>query len=172
MYYSKNSRTKVIHNENCRHLGHIKKENLKGVDMLSDKNDYRVCKHCANLNSQYEVEKAKIKSVCREKGISVKLMGSYLDINTIYDQWRVIFDRKKGLQLYHKNSMGFISKGPFPDYHRQKMHAKSLLACMNYIEKHDDYRQNNPLGFKPNKKKPVKGSRRWNSMEKRKEKKI
>ena len=170
-YYCKKSKKKIIHLGSCHHISNSDISGIASFNNIAEaeRKGYRVCKHCAALKSFLNTEKAQIQKICKDNGISVNNGWAFLHVNTIYGQWKITFDEERNcLQLFHKNTFETGKRSPIPNYHFQNHACDTIVGYLDYIIKHDDFRHANPLHIKQGKpKKPRKGSRAWNNLQKR-----
>lgn len=170
-YYCKNSRKKIIHLSSCHHISNSDISAIASFNNIAEaeKKGYRVCKHCAGLKSYLREEKKQIQKICKDNGISVNNSWAFLHVNTVYGQWKIIFDEERNcLQLFHKNAFETGKPSLIPHYHFQNYDCDTIAGYLDYIIKHDDFRHANPLRIKQGKpKKPQKGTRAWDNLQKK-----
>ena len=175
MYYRCKNGRKVVHLSGCRHLNGAEPSSLITYDnlTLAEEKGCRVCKHCAGLKFYFEAEQEQIKEICKENGIAVHNMWAFLLVDTVYDQWKIVYDeKKKRIRLFHKNSFDTGISGLIPYYHAQNCNSKTIAGYLDYIIKHDDFRHANPIRIRDKKSKssakPKKGTNAWNKQQKKK----
>ena len=170
-YYCKNNEKKIVHLANCHHIRKTEISKLASFDNITEAEEkgYHVCKHCAGLKSYLRNEKEEIHAVQKKHGIVVITTLSYMYINTVNEQWIIIFDDERNcLKLFHRNSFETGAPTQIPHYHCQNFDSDTLCGYLNYIVEHDEYRKGTPLRIKQNKpKKARKGSKRYKNQQKK-----
>ena len=170
-YYCKKSQHKIVHLAKCHHIKNADISNISSFNNIveAEEKGYRVCKHCAGLRIYLQKEKAQIQQICKDSGISVNNRWAHLHINTVYDQWKIIFDEERNcLKLFHKNSYETGKHSLIPYYHCQNFESDTLSDYLDYIIKHDDFRQTNPLRIKQRQPKAQKGTKRYKKEQEKK----
>lgn len=170
-YYIKKGRSKIVHLCSCFHISNTHISDIASFNNIAEAEakGYRVCKHCAGLKKYFNSEKIEIARICKENGISVNNKWAFLYVNTVYGQWKILFDEdRKCLQLYHRNSYENGKPTLIPHYHYHDIIYNSISKYLIYIIKHDEFRHKNPLHIKQGKpKKPTKGTNAWNKYQKK-----
>lgn len=177
-YYSKNSRTKIIHTEDCRYHRAIREGHLGTFQTLAEAHaaGYRLCKVCNPLVGLFHAEEETLMEICRQKGLSISLRRNFISISSPRSSWRILADDNRNhTKLYHRNDFGPKQLGPVAGYHDQHVNYATLQEYLDYIIDHDYYRMMHPLYPAPQPKPaPVKGTKRYRkaqAREKRKAKK-
>ena len=81
-----------------------------------------------------------------------------------HSQWPKHF-----IWLYHENRKITHSGGLVPGYHSQNTRSSTIMGYMQYIVKHDRYREENPLYECQKHTNTVKGSKKWKKDQRRAE---
>ncbi len=170
-YYCKNSKKKIIHLEGCHHIRNSDESNISSFNNITqaENKGYRVCKHCSGLKTYLHSEKEKIQKICKDNGISVNNRLAFLHVDTVYGEWKILFDENDNcLRLYHKNVFETDKPTLIPYYHDQKFTCDTVSGYLDYIIKHDEFRNANPVRIKKRKpKKPHKGTKAWDKLQKK-----
>lgn len=114
-YYSKNSRTKIIHTEDCRYHLAIREEHLGTFQTLAEAHaaGYRLCKVCNPLVGIFHAEEETLMEICRQKGLSISLRRNFISISSPWSSWRILADDNRNhTKLYHRNDFGPKQSGP------------------------------------------------------------
>ena len=161
--YIFNSRTKVIHTNDCgigkRSSFRNKKINIQeAVD-----SGYRFCEKCSPVRWEFEKDKKWIQEFCKGKKIMYEYKDGYLIVSTPYGYWRIVPSAKYGLMdLWHQNNVRFHSLAVFNFYHFQKFQRNDLRSFFEYIYTHDLYRAECPARVrKPEFTNEIKGTKRY-----------
>ena len=177
-YYSKTSKSRIIHSEECRYHLSINPEHLGTFQTLAEAHaaGYRMCKVCNPLVALFRAEEESIMDICLEKGISVSLRRNFISISSPRSKWRILADDNRNhTKLYHHNDFETKQRGPVAGYHDQHVNYATIQEYLDYIIDHDYYRMMNPLYPAPQPKAlPQKGTKRYRkaqAREKRKAKK-
>lgn len=173
-YYSIKSRKNIVHFENCHHIKNIKIENLKTFDNIFDvrKSDYIVCSCCSPLVAQLKKEQSNLENYSLKNGLLFFMNKGILNIRTSDSKWKVLVsDNKNILELHHENKYELEHDDSVIGYHKQYCTSDSLLGYLIYINEHEYYRMLNPLKSRKKKQPPRKGTKRWNSQQRRLKKK-
>lgn len=144
--YSVNSHRKIVHMTNCRIIQRIPKQNRKTFDSFEEayEQGYRHCNCCSVIAQKYRKEKKAVDSFCRQHQLHFELINGVIHVISRHDCWRIIVNGKKNiLFLYHKNTHWNKNKkipSIIPGYHSQAYRTDSILGYLEYIVKHDNYR--------------------------------
>lgn len=164
-YYCKKSQKKIVHLGNCHHLSKTKNSRIGSFNNIDEaqENGYRICKHCAGLKPYLRAEEEQIQEMRKLHGIVVLSTLSSVYVNTVNEQWIIIFDDEKNcLKLFHHNTFETGKPSPIPHYHCQKFDSDTICGYLNYIVEHDKFRKGRPVRIKQNKpKKAQKGTKRY-----------
>lgn len=164
-YYSKISKSKIIHTEDCRYHLTISQDHLGTFKTLAEAHaaGYRLCKVCNPLVGLFRADEDVLMETCRKKGISISLRRNFISISTPRSRWRILADDNcNHTKLYHHNDFKSKQPGPVAGYHDQHVNYASLPEYLQYIIDHDYYRMMNPLNPAPVKKEaPKKGTKRY-----------
>ena len=164
-YYSKNSRSKIIHAEDCRYHLAIEEEHLGTFQTLAEAHaaGYRLCKVCNPLVGLFHAEEEALMEICRQMGLSVSLRRNFISISSPWSSWRILADDNcNHTKLYHHNDFESKQSGSVAGYHDQHVNYATLQEYLNYIIDHDYYRMMHPLcpALQP-KSPPLKGTKRY-----------
>lgn len=170
---SKKSSGKVFHLPDCKYVVEKSKDELVGFYTYMDgfQNEHRACKCCLPVLTQYMKEQREFARLTFCYHMTYKYVADYIEVVTAYSRWRILWDTKDGLVLYHRNE--FERRGvkyEIPGYHRQKVLCDTLVGYFWYIRKHDIYRLSHPIESKRPLSVPVKSGE--NFAPKQKESKI
>lgn len=171
-YYSKKSKSGILHFSGCFHLERIAGENRGTITSLEEakRMDFRLCRCCSPLAVHYRKE-IDPQLRCRHTGKALVLFGDFsVEVATPLSRWKLIPTDTGGICLYHQNTLHpDDNDGAVPGYHPQQECRSSIRAYLRYIDKHDDYRRLNPVSPQ---NPPRKGTRAYkNYVKKQKEKK-
>lgn len=174
-YYSKNSRSKIIHTEDCRYHLAIGEEHLGTFQTLAEAHaaGYRLCKVCNPLVGLFHAEEEALMEICRQQGLSISLRRNFISISTPRSSWRILADDNRNhTKLYHRNDFGPKQSGSVAGYHDQHVNYATLQEYLGYIIDHDYYRMIHPLYSAPQPKPaPVKGTKRYRKAQAREKRK-
>lgn len=151
--YSKLNHRKIFHNPNCSYIRE-KDHNDLGYFYTQDEVSsagYSLCKYCSYIGRLYKKQAIAFNKFCREKGYTFISENGVISVKTPFSEWKIATTtRGKMLKLYHKNSIYSFSNGSkiFPGYHKQQLFDMDLIKVLEYIQKHDKYRVNNPFESK------------------------
>lgn len=124
----------------------------------------------------YKAEEDEIIKFCMANFITCFLADQCLVIETPISLWKIItYGEDNKMLLYHRNDIRNddyeIADALVPHYHAQACHRSTIIAYLQYIIAHDDYRDKNPAGRPPKKKKvPQKGTKRYKKAQNRSKK--
>lgn len=175
LYYSKNSKSKIVHFASCRHSKSMLLENLGSFETLREAQEagYRLCKHCNPVFPFYRSTRVQTQDYCRQNGIACEIYWQYVRLWTPHSSWRIVPTDNGEVALYHKNQWESYrdAQSSVKGFHLQNKRCKSLLDYCKYIVEHDQYRCACPAQ-KPNyaklpKPPAPKGSKRWVKEQKR-----
>ena len=171
-YYSKKSKRKIIHTENCFYT---KNSDVGVFETITEAYDagYRLCKHCSLLRKSYRGELKEILDFSRKNGMSVFVNNRSINISSIDSKWKIVVDDKNEMVLYHKNE--FVTDrdhlSMIDGYHLQgDVKKDSITDYLKYIVDHDHFRLIYPLYIprvKKEKSPPKKGTKRYKSAQRR-----
>ncbi len=178
-FYSKKSRSKIIHTDECHHVLGTGIDDIGSFESLHEAYDggYRFCKHCNPMHKRYKRECEDILRMSAAHGLSVYSGNRYVSIASVISKWKITLDNDKNMILYHKNE--FKKPGDeFSEvlgYHLQGDVCKnSILSYLEYVIEHDYFRMMHPIRIPKVKKvsSPArKGTKRYKSEQRRNEKK-
>ena len=158
-YYSKRSRSKIVHQSTCQHIQNVSVEDVGSFENLEDA-------YAAGYVLQ---------GYCQSHAASVFFKDRFIGISTPISDWRIIPSGKGNeVVLYHKNTLGDKKTGPVPGYHLQRVSQNTISGYLEYISDHDLYRNMHPLypvQSKKNSPPPMKGTKRYRKEQKRAAKK-
>ena len=176
-YYSKRSRSKIVHQSTCQHIQNVSVEDVGSFENLEDAYaaGYRLCRHCSPIAKLYRKESDVLQGYCQSHAASVFFKDRFIGISTPISDWRIIPSGKGNeVVLYHKNTLGDKKTGPVPRYHLQWVSQNTISGYLEYISDHDLYRNMHPLypvQSKKNSPPPMKGTKRYRKEQKRASKK-
>ena len=159
MFYA-NYTSMLVHYEQCQHVkGSLKKKMVTFLYLQEARNrGYRVCKCCAPLVKKAHLQSKRTKDFCRQHSMRIDVADGDLSVRTPYSMWLIKWDKRKIL-LFHRNETGHTK-----NYHQQAFYGRQVMAYLEYIAKHDQYRQAKPLPEEPPQEKgqlPPKGTKRY-----------
>ena len=150
-YICGKSGNRIAHSYDCRYVKLIPEKNREYYDYRRTANEagYGYCKYCSYVMEYVRKEKKALDDYSRATGLTYsfnRLDGS-LDIKSQSDEWKII-ERGKDhtLRLYHKNQLDLEEESIIPGYHYQKIQKGTVLGYLDYIVKHDIFRERNPIG--------------------------
>ena len=173
-YYSTKSSKKIIHLENCHHIKAIKKENLAEISSAaSARRDYfRICKCCSPITKDYRKNQDEILDFALSNGIRCYISRGSMRVNTFREKWLILASgNDKKLELHHRSKYDNDNENSVLGFHKQKFSGNSIMDVLKYVSYHETYRMQNPLPKKKHKEPPKKGTKRWNTVQKREKKK-
>ena len=147
-YYSKRSRSKIVHQSTCQHIQNVSVEDVGSFENLEDAYaaGYRLCRHCSPIAKLYRKESDVLQGYCQSHAASVFFKDRFIGISTPISDWRIIPSGKGNeVVLYHKNTLGDKKTGPVPRYHLQWVSQNTISGYLEYISDHDLYRNMHPL---------------------------
>ena len=149
-YVCGKSRNKIAHSLDCRYVKMIPEQNKKYImsrRMVAD-TDYRFCKCCAPILQYLRRERQDLDNYTQATGLSYTFNPSdgSLDIISKSDVWKIIVNGGQDfIWLYHKNYFDGNVESMVPGYHPQHIRKSTILGYMDYIVRHDIFRELNPL---------------------------
>lgn len=126
-------------------------------------------KTCKAMDRLFIGEEDIVKEFCKENGVYyyINNVEESIDIISKSGKWKIVVDNVYGnMCLYHKNTNNVIEKCDIPGYHLHVTNSNYIIEYFMHIVEHDKYREENPL-YKCQIKKTIKGSKKWNKMQKR-----
>lgn len=171
-YYSKNSKEKIVHDSHCCCFKIMNKQNVRCFATLEEARaaGYRLCDRCAPINRFIRGNRKAINEFCRRNGMLCYLHDGSITIKAPFSMWKIILHEKtrKHIFLYHKNIYNSLGNSAVPGYHSQSVRRNAVLAYLEYIAAHEEYRQKNPLvPTRQSASPPRKGTKRWNKEQRR-----
>gem|GEM_PF-3877008 len=146
--YSKNSRGKVFHNQQCPYARRISFAKLRKAHTQEQALDegYMRCKCCGCIEDQYRIEKEGIDSLCRTHYLRVEFVGGEMYVISRVSVWKIVMLSKRKIKLLHQN--GYNRRKPAGSrtplskmlFHEQHEYAKSVARLIEYISQHDGWR--------------------------------
>ena len=106
-YYSKRSRSKIVHQSTCQHIQNVSVEDVGSFENLEDAYaaGYRLCRHCSPIAKLYRKESDVLQGYCQSHAASVFFKDRFIGISTPISDWRIIPSGKGNeVVLYHKNT--------------------------------------------------------------------
>ncbi len=173
-YVCGKSRRKIVHTPECRYVKLIPEKNKKHFRTLKDASvaGYTQCKYCSYIMGYLRNEKDQVDHYCKANGLyySYNETEDTLDIISKSGKWKIIVNGQKHfIWLYHENRKITHSGGLVPGYHSQNTRSSTIMGYMQYIVKHDRYREENPLYEYQKHTNTVKGSKKWKKDQRRAE---
>ncbi len=170
-YICGKSRNKIVHTQECRYVKMMPDNNKKYYRSLQEASDagYVQCRYCAYIKKYLKGNERDLEKYCRLNGVYFYFNPSdgSIDVISKSGKWKIIVNGQKHyIWLYHKNNHGCNSEDFVPGYHSQKIRCNTLQGYMDYIIKHDQYREEDPL-YENQKHNTVKGSKKWKKQKKR-----
>ena len=169
-YICGKSNNKIVHNDACRYVKMIPKDNRKYFDAIEDamEEGYKHCRYCSRMNKYMHQEK-NLKIYCKSNGLFYRfnVRDGAIDVVSRSGRWKIITTGGKHhyIHLYHRNYTNCKgSKEKISGYHKQRVMSENLQGYMEYIVDHDRFRMNNPLFEEQLKKFPSnvkKGTKMW-----------
>ncbi len=165
-YFNKQSHRKIVHYAQCHCVAHQAIHRIGWFETPSEafESGYRPCRFCNPLRVMYRQEEREILRLCQSNGLIARYTDEYMDITSIYGQWRLVPAADgEHVSLYHKNTVGIPKgRGILAGYHLQKVRYHTIEEFLLYIAEHDCYRMRNPLYVMQGKKEPPKkGTKRY-----------
>lgn len=171
-YVCGKSSNKIVHLTGCRYVKMMPEKNRKYFNSLKDASEagYVQCKYCSHIMKYLKREEKSLESYCRPNGVYFYFSAAdgSLDVISRSGRWKIIVNGQKHyIWLYHKNNHGFKPGELVPGYHSQSIRSSSLMGYMNYIVKHDLFREDNPLYEHQKHSNAPKGSKKWKKDQRR-----
>ena len=91
-YYSKRSRSKIVHQSTCQHIQNVSVEDVGSFENLEDAYaaGYRLCRHCSPIAKLYRKESDVLQGYCQSHAASVFFKDRFIGISTPISDWRII----------------------------------------------------------------------------------
>ena len=145
------SDNKIAHSWDCRYVKLIPEKNRKYFDYRRSANEagFGYCKYCSYVMRYVRKEKKALDDYCQATGLtySFNRQDGSLDIKSRSDEWKIVErGRDHSLRLFHKNQLDLGEESIIPGYHNQKITRGTVLGYLDYIVKHDIFRERNPIG--------------------------
>ena len=150
-YICGKSDNKIAHSRDCRYVKLIPEKNRKyfGNRRSAREAGYGYCKCCAYIMQYVRKEKKALDDYSQATGLtySFNRQDGSLDIKSRSDEWKIVVRGKdETIRLYHKNQLDLGEESGIPGYHMQKVLKGTVLGYLDYIVKHDVFRERNPFG--------------------------
>lgn len=99
-YYSKRSRSKIVHQSTCQHIQNVSVEDVGSFENLEDAYaaGYRLCRHCSPIAKLYRKESDVLQGYCQSHAASVFFKDRFIGI------WQT------GALIIMKSTRPFITK--------------------------------------------------------------
>ena len=83
-YYSKRSRSKIVHQSTCQHIQNVSVEDVGSFENLEDAYaaGYRLCRHCSPIAKLYRKESDVLQGYCQSHAASVFFKDRFIGIST------------------------------------------------------------------------------------------
>lgn len=145
---SQNSKARVYHRANCRFAKAMPVRYMRELSKhIAEKKGYRPCKCCNSMKNRFDEERQALERYAARKNLGLYRQSKLLYIRTPVGLWKICYAAKQqNFILYHGNC-------PYQElspkqmktacFHRQTdvMTSATILRYLEYIYKHDDYRQ-------------------------------
>ena len=91
-YYSKRSRSKIVHQSTCQHIQNVSVEDVGSFENLEDAYaaGYRLCRYCSPIAKLYRKESDVLQGYCQSHAASVFFKDRFIGISTPISDWRII----------------------------------------------------------------------------------
>lgn len=169
---SKNSGSKVFHNQYCSYVKQMSLENKRFFYTEDEARaaGFRKCSCCSGMKRHYEKEKSEIVEFSLKHNIKVEYSGDVIDVDTAIASWRIVTTGPKHhLKLLHANDEIFRICDKTGDkvkhnYHKQNVNYTKIMGYLRYIVKHDDWKiENAGRGYKNMPHKTKKQKKAYNA---------
>ena len=150
-YICGKSGNRIAHSYDCRYVKLIPEKNRTyyGNRRSAREAGFGYCKYCSRIMQYVRKEKTALDDYCQATGLTYsfnRLDGS-LDIKSRSDEWKIVVRHKDDtIRLYHKNQLDLGEESVIPGYHSQRIRRGTVLGYLDYIVKHDIFRERNPVG--------------------------
>ena len=150
-YICGKSRNRIAHSPDCRYVKMIPDKNRSYFRNRQETAEagYGYCRYCAPILGYLKREKKDMDNYGGATGLSYSFDpsdGSVIIISKM-GTWKIIANGRQNLiWLYHQNCFGNDPDSMIPGYHCQNIRKSTILGYMDYIVKHDIFRERNPLG--------------------------
>lgn len=142
------SQKRVYHNRGCRYVQKMKKGNKLTVTRYeAGQMGYRPCACCNSMSYHFRNEKKTITDYAVQNAIKLCCANGLLYIKTEAGLWKIIYSRiNQKFMIFHGNQPYKdldIQRADTAAYHRQrdKKTSDSIVGCLIYIQRHDQYRR-------------------------------
>lgn len=152
---SKDSPNMVYHRPECRYARKIRKQNrIQMTWQDAEWRGYRPCKCCDNAKYLYNRELGNIEYFGKKHGIDVDFENNAVYVRTDVGCWKIVYKKsRQKFVLFHRNyvkgRIGLDEVERVP-YHKQGdvPVSGSIMKYLNYIQKHDDFKQNESVDYR------------------------
>lgn len=157
MYYIVDKSTKTYHRCECERVNHIKyvghiNKTIPELYLLG----YTPCEECSPLVRKYKQEERQIRSFAMENGLKIELRDETLYVDSFLSSWKIIHTSR--FKLFHENTQSYnkceIERGNVKKkYHNQECYYPTIMDNLEYIVRHDKYRDTANNAYRKRKKK-------------------
>lgn len=149
VYGLKNSRARVIHTADCRHIARCAGSRLNSyADVTEALRDGRhFCRHCNPVLQEFARQRASFDAFCVENGFRYRVGRMSIDLRSSAGDWKLAVGADNLPVLFHKNEEWRTSDlfSPISGYHLQRCPETQLLGQLSYIRAHDGFRTEHPF---------------------------
>ena len=132
-YYSKKSSSKIIHQQNCRHVARLDEgrtgqfQTIEYAQYLG----YCMCKCCAPIIGYLKKEEEEMQQYCLKNGLAYFLSDGCIEVITPESKWKIITNGTKNrMFLYHGNTFEKDTKSMVHGYHSQAVRRDTILQYL------------------------------------------
>ncbi len=154
---SKHSRTKIFHNNQCRCVKRIRKNNRMSFMKADEARDlgFQYCSICSPISIRYKKEELEILEFAKKHNLKVYLYDDAVYVSTQVAGWKIVQEgQNKKIHLYHENATQIYRKLPMKngklvkEYHQQWASSSTILGFLEYIADHDDWKYEQANSYK------------------------
>lgn len=141
---------KIFHHPQCAYVSRIRGKNKVFFYAQGEAREkgYRICNCCSRMGKYYRKEKNQIQDFAKKNRMKIWLYDGSVYLETEVAPWKIIAaGQQHKMFLYHGNHERYENlnkKNGMIQYHYHSQNdarSKSILGYMNYIVRHDRWRE-------------------------------
>ena len=140
LYYSTNSKAKIVHSKKCDIFKRIKPKNVKKFQDLQEAHlkGFSMCTKCNPVLKEIFSKDSRCKKYFDSPNLKIEKSNDGVFVYTATDTWEIMPNSSgKFCELFHKNKNLNKDECGVPGYHRQKqIQPRSAERLLVYINKH------------------------------------
>lgn len=154
LYYSTNSKAKIVHSKKCDIYKRIKQKNIKKFKDIHEAHlkGFSMCAKCNPVLKEIFSKNSKCKKYINSPKFKIEKDNDSVIVYTSTDIWKVMPNNSGNCcELFHKNKYISEDTSGVPGYHKQ-LHVPQEGAekLFSYIDKHRKYLIKKNKGYKRN----------------------